>query len=266
MSARYSLSPTSLENFRRFRDDSMSADELRRRLLERYHENAIMAQGKAIHESLEKDAAPGEVLYGGYAVTVAGSETPLPGGRRIVAREDWLRYELDVPMQGAMVEMNARVDGRLDPPAILDYKTSQRPGPWTRWLLPSVQWRLYCVLDDVPAFVYRHFRFRVEPPLRTGRPPHIFTDRPEDLTLENDWTLDDVRELCAIAIATTKVLNVEEAIRSKPARKRQLRYLARLITDDRTRADTLDLTPSSSQLRALTVWQAGRAIDRMKGG
>ncbi|MCY4026190.1 MAG: hypothetical protein OXH75_07745, partial [Acidobacteria bacterium] len=223
-----------------------------------------MTAGKAIHEALERDAEPGAICHGGYAVTVTGADSPLPGDRTIVAREAWLRREWDVPAHEAVVEMNMRRDALLDPPAVLDYKCSTKPAN-SYWLRQDSQWRIYCVTAGVDAFVYRFFRFRVETPIASDQAPHVFTDAPVDHELENNWTEDHIIELCAIAIATCKVLNVEDAIRSKPASRGQLKYLTRLVVEKRDLAEDIGLELSSAQMRQLTTYQAGSYIDRLVG-
>lgn len=262
MPTRYALSPSALENVRRWKDGRMDRDELRRRFTEPYRETPLMAQGKAIHEALEKDLPPGGISYRGYAVTIAGADTPFPGGRELVAREEWVRRELDVRAHDAIVEMNCRLDGRLAEDAVLDYKTSRYAA--SRSLGYSAQWRTYCTFEDRPIFVGRHYRFLVERPLAADQAPHIFTDRPVDVVFDNDWELGDVVDLCAVAIGAARMLDCEQAVLSKRAKRGQLRFLGDLVRKNRPRAEALGIPSSYAALSELTVFQVGRLIDSMK--
>lgn len=145
------ISATQLEAHRRYSDGKITLEQLRSQLLRLEPPNELMALGTKFHELLQADT-----------VTPRLCEPTFEYGQILEARE-----QIDYRCKAFEVKLRSTIDthygepivitgvaDQLFPNKVVEYKTRYSPFQYEGYA-ESMQWRLYCLLFEVPAVNYK---------------------------------------------------------------------------------------------------------------
>ena len=145
------ISATQLEAHRRYLDGKITLEQLRSQLLRLDPPNELMALGTKFHELLQADT-----------VTPRLCEPTFEYGQILEARS-----QIDYRCKAFEVKLRSTIDthygepivitgvaDQLLPDKVVEYKTRYSPFQYEGYA-ESMQWRLYCLLFEVPAVNYK---------------------------------------------------------------------------------------------------------------
>lgn len=145
------VSATQLEAHRRYMDGVISLDTLRTQLLRLEPPNDLMALGTKFHELLQADTVTPKQCQPQFEYNqVLDARSKID--YRCKAFEVKLRSVMET-FDGVPVVVTGVAD-QLLPGVVVEYKTRYSPFQYESYA-NSMQWRLYCVLFDVPAVNYK---------------------------------------------------------------------------------------------------------------
>jgi len=145
------ISATQLEAHRRYLDGKITLEQLRSQLLRLDPPNELMALGIKFHELLQADT-----------VTPRMCEPTFEYGQILEARSqiDYRCKAFEVKLRstiethyGEPIVITGVAD-QLLPDKVVEYKTRYSPFQYEGYA-DSMQWRLYCLLFEVPAVNYK---------------------------------------------------------------------------------------------------------------
>jgi hypothetical protein len=145
------ISATQLEAHRRYTEGKMSLEQLHIQLLRLEPPNELMALGTKFHELLQADTVTPKQCEPNFEynqILEARSNIDY----RCKAFEIKLRSTIET-WTGEQVVITGVAD-QLFPGMVVEYKTRYSPFQYEGYA-ESMQWRLYCLLFDVPAVNYK---------------------------------------------------------------------------------------------------------------
>lgn len=145
------ISATQLEAHRRYLDGKISLDQLHSQLLRLEPPNELMALGTRFHELLQADTITPKSCAPNFEYNQM-LEARSQIDYRCKAFEVKLRSTIDT-YDGTPVVITGVAD-QLFPNKVVEYKTRYSPFQYEGYA-DSMQWRLYCLLFEVPAVNYK---------------------------------------------------------------------------------------------------------------